>query len=638
MRRTALLTALGILLTACQDQGPLTPQASSAMSGHPELAGQVSALASAGKIVFHSNRDGPFQIYAMNPDGSSVVRLTYSGVDEFDPLWSPDASRITFGRCYADHCDIVVMDADGSDQRTVLSNGFPGAWSPDGNRLAVAGPGGIDILNLQDSGLVNISPLTGVRGWSPDGRQIMIDGPDANGADQIYAYNVDGSGTVQLTHNTNAALSISSMIFSKDGSRIVFSSDFDGPDQDIFVMNRDGSGVTDITNDDGVNQYAPDFSPNDMQFAFVSDRDGDEDIYVMNADGSGVVNITNNDGIFDAGPSWAAPRGPANDNFSGAAAIGALPFSDVTNLASASIEPGEPVPSCAIYYGPVSNTTWYAFTSAQSQTVTARIGYAQISAAVAAYTGGGVSSLTSTGCGVFGNTVTFRANAGTTYYFQVGGLFGQSGQVEFRLELTPPPTASFFEYPYDPSIFDDVQFYDNSYDPGGLGIQSRQWNFGDGASVTTSSYSASHRYGGDGSYTVQLTVTTPDGRTGSTSQTIVVRTHDVAITKFTVPSAASSGQTRQISVGVNSKRNPETVEVQLFKSVPGGYQLVGSLTQAVPVRPSNRTTDFNFSYTFTSVDAQIGKVTFRAVANVSGARDALPADNEAVAAPTKVGR
>jgi len=590
------------------------------------------AAGGAGKIVFHSNRDGPFQIYSMNPDGSGVVRLTYSGVDEFDPLWSPDASRITFGRCYADHCDIVVMDADGSDQRTVLSNGFPGAWSPDGNRLAVAGPGGIDILNLQDGGLVNISSLTGVRGWSPDGRQIMIGGPEG---DAIYAYNVDGSGIVQLTHST---ATYRSPTFSNDGNRIEFTSDLDGPDNDIFVMNRDGTGVTDVTNDDAINEYDAAFSPDDRQFAFVSDRDGDEDIYVMNADGSGVVNLTVNDGIADGGPSWAAPRGPANDNFSGAAAIGALPFSDVTNLASASIEPGEPVPSCAIYYGPVSNTTWYAFTPAQSQTVTARIGNAQISAVVAAYTGGGVSSLTSVGCGVFGNTVTFRANAGTTYYFQVGGLFGQAGQVEFRLELTPPPTASFFAYPYDPSIFDDVQFYDNSYDPGGLGIQSRQWSFGDGASATTSNYFVTHRYGADGSYTVQLTVTTPDGRTASASQTLLVRTHDVAITKFTVPAAASAGQTRQVTVGLNSKRYPESVQVQLFASVPGGYQLVGSLTQSVPVRAANRTTDFSFSYTFTDADAQIGKVTFRAVANVVGLRDALPADNEAIADPTKVNR
>jgi len=58
----------------------------------------------------------------------------------------------------------------------------------------------------------------------------------------------------------------------------------------------------------------------------------------------------------------------------------------------------------------------------------------------------------------------------------------------------------------------------------------------------------------------------------------------------------------------------------------------------VPVRPSNRTTDFNFSYTFTSEDAAIGKVTFRAVASIIEARDALSADNEAISSPTKVGR
>jgi Tol biopolymer transport system component len=346
------LLAYTAVLVGCTDvDRPVAPKRDGPLFS--QMAGSA-----AGRIVFHSNRDGPFQIYSMNPDGSDVVRLTYSGIDEYLPLWSPDGSRITFGRCYSDRCDVVVIDANGGNERTVLSNGFPGAWSPDGNRLAVAGPGGVDILNLQDTGLVNISALPGVRGWSPDGRQILLDGP---GDDAIYAYNVDGSGTVQLTHNTATYLS---MMFSNDGSRIVFTSDLDGPDNDLFVMNRDGSGVTDITHDDGVNQYDAVFSPNDTQLAFTSDRDGDEDIYVMNADGSGVVNITNNDGIADGGASWVRPRGPANDDFSGAAAIGALPFSDVTNLTSASIESGEPVPSCAIYYGPVSNTTWYAFTLA----------------------------------------------------------------------------------------------------------------------------------------------------------------------------------------------------------------------------------------------------------------------------------
>ncbi len=105
-----------------------------------------------------------------------------------------------------------------------------------------------------------------------------------------------------------------------------------------------------------------------------------------------------------------------------------------------------------------------------------------------------------------------------------------------------------------------------------------------------------------------------------------------------MPKAASAGQTRQIVVGINSRRYPETVEVQLFKSVPGGFQQVGVLTQSVPVRPSNRTTDLSFSYTFTGADVQVGKVTFKAVARIVDARDALPADNEAIASPTKVNK
>jgi hypothetical protein len=52
----------------------------------------------------------------------------------------------------------------------------------------------------------------------------------------------------------------------------------------------------------------------------------------------------------------------------------------------------------------------------------------------------------------------------------------------------------------------------------------------------------------------------------------------------------------------------------------------------------NRTTDFTFSYTFTAGDTSIGKVTFKAVAVLVGARDGLPADNEAIAPPTKVSR
>jgi hypothetical protein len=164
------------------------------------------------------------------------------------------------------------------------------------------------------------------------------------------------------------------------------------------------------------------------------------------------------------------------------------------------------------------------------------------------------------------------------------------------------------------------------------------WQFGDGESFT--GFNAFHRYAADGDYTAVLNVTTVDGRTASQTQTVHVKTHDVAITKLSAPQSARSGQTKQITASLRNTRYPENVQVQLFKSSPsfGGFQQVGTTTILVPVRQGNQTIPVVFSYTFTSEDAVVGKVTFRAEATLVNGRDALPADNTAVAPPTKVTR
>lgn len=322
---------------------------------------------------------------------------------------------------------------------------------------------------------------------------------------------------------------------------------------------------------------------------------------------------------------------PSNDDFANAGRITALPFSDTTDTTAATLEPGEPAPACG--GGQLAGSVWYVFTPAVSETVSATGGFG--SSLVAAYTGTSIGSLSPLGCRAFGTPLTLGLTAGTTYYFQSGGLFGQRGPLTFGLVVTPPPTVQFFFNPSDPSIFDSVQFLDESFDPGQVGIQSETWDFGDGTTAT--GCCPSHRYAADGNYTSRLTVSTFDGRTGSASQTVHVATHDVAITKLTVPQAAKVGQTRAISVGLSDFRYPETVQVQLLKSgTGGGFQLVGTLTQSVSVLSGNRTTPFDFTYTFTADDAAVGRVSFEAVATIVNARDAQPADNTALALPTSV--
>ena len=325
---------------------------------------------------------------------------------------------------------------------------------------------------------------------------------------------------------------------------------------------------------------------------------------------------------------------PENDNFASAKVIGGLPFNEDTDTLYATTEPGERSSSCS---GPVYKTVWYAFSPVTdgSFTLTADSWYGKV---VAVYTGSDMANLAEIGCRTFWyqGRLPFHGDAGTTYYIQVGSYNDEGGWLNVGLNVAPPPEASLGFWPGDPSTFDTVQFYSNSHDPAELGIQTNAWDFGDG--TTSNDWSPAHQYALDGDYTVSLTVTTVDGRTASTSQTVHVGTHDVAIVKLVAPNAARVGQTRSLAINVKNTRYPERVRIELYKSVPGGFQWVTTTEQNIPVRAGGRTTSVNMSYTFASEDALMGKVTFKASANIVDRRDALPADNEAISSPTKVSR
>lgn len=320
---------------------------------------------------------------------------------------------------------------------------------------------------------------------------------------------------------------------------------------------------------------------------------------------------------------------PANDDFASATTVASLPFSQPLDTTAATVELDEPTPSC----GALSHTAWYSFSPAVTGSYVARL-IGPFSNLIAVYTGSALGSLTSVGCQNSPNFLTFQATAGTTYHLQTFA----TGPMTVEIDVAPLPVASF-SAPFEPSIFETNEFDDFSFDPAGVRIATRAWDFGDGATAGNVCC-PTHRYTSDGDYTVTLVVTTPDGRQASATRLVQVRTHDVAITKFSVPTSAKSNQTRQLTVALKNTRYPETVSVQLYRSMPGffGWELVGTTTGLVPVLKGGRTTDVAFTYTFTSADATVGKVSFRAVATIVGPRDAVLADNEAIASPTKVTR
>ncbi|HKP71847.1 MAG TPA: hypothetical protein VJT82_02850, partial [Pyrinomonadaceae bacterium] len=84
--------------------------------------------------------------------------------------------------------------------------------------------------------------------------------------------------------------------------KIAFVSSRDG-NQEVYVMNSDGSNQTNITNN-GTYDSDPSWSPDGQKIAFTSDRDGQYHIYVMNADGTGVTQLTSGIDV-DQEPSWS---------------------------------------------------------------------------------------------------------------------------------------------------------------------------------------------------------------------------------------------------------------------------------------------------------------------------------------------
>jgi PKD repeat protein len=164
---------------------------------------------------------------------------------------------------------------------------------------------GQQVLNvLQPDGVVE--PIGDAFGnnrepaWSSDGTRIALV-TDRDGNNEIYVMNADGSGAFNLTNAPDSAESAPA--WSPDGSRIAFVTDRDGNDE-IYVMNADGSGAFNLTNAPDSAESAPAWSPDRTRIAFVTDRDGNDEIYVMNADGSGAFNLSNT-GSNEAFPAWS---------------------------------------------------------------------------------------------------------------------------------------------------------------------------------------------------------------------------------------------------------------------------------------------------------------------------------------------
>jgi len=90
------------------------------------------------RIAFASDRDANWEIYLMDPDGGAVQNITDSLADDWEPAWSPDQELIAFVSDRDGNAEIYTMKPDGSDVQRITDDpatDWEPTWSPDGETL-----------------------------------------------------------------------------------------------------------------------------------------------------------------------------------------------------------------------------------------------------------------------------------------------------------------------------------------------------------------------------------------------------------------------------------------------------------------------------------------------------------------------
>ncbi|QYK50164.1 MAG: PD40 domain-containing protein [Anaerolineales bacterium] len=215
-------------------------------------------------VLFASNRTGRYQIYEYQLASDQLTQLTeFTNISAFAPTASPDGRWIVFyatrdGQTYPASHSIWVMARDGTGalqltQRT--GGGWDPVWSPDSTRIQFAGEVNgfpqLFVMNADGSQLSQVTRLSGLRGrndWSVNGLLATYLGGSWDR--DIYVFDTQGENVVQLTDGGNNL----APSFSPDGQWLTFMSYRDNPRQDlgceIYVMRVDGTDARRLTSND----------------------------------------------------------------------------------------------------------------------------------------------------------------------------------------------------------------------------------------------------------------------------------------------------------------------------------------------------------------------------------------------------
>jgi VCBS repeat-containing protein len=290
-------------------------------AGEIRADGVDPAWSADGSQIAYSDSSSAFNnIWKMSPDGTGALQVS-SGNADFEPAWSPAGDWIVYRQL------VTLAPLTGTATATdltgiTLTDAAPNPFlnvrvDDEVTNTTTGGKGTVTKIEGDVVTMTALAPLT--TGWTV-GDTYSISAERG----RIYKMRSDGTGTAELLSTLATPTSYYNdytPAWSPDGSTIAFSTDRNGNDDVLTIgISGDGAGFENLTPDIGLGDFDdvswdPAWSPDGTMIAFSSAEHPTivpgtpENIWVMNKNGSGKVNLTSAALSKDESATWSPDGG-----------------------------------------------------------------------------------------------------------------------------------------------------------------------------------------------------------------------------------------------------------------------------------------------------------------------------------------
>jgi len=275
-----------------------------------------------GTIVFRRNlADFPDNYYFIKLDASESAISQITTFDAYIPsnlALSPDGSEILFsyfvykGQTKTFLWQLYTMDINSLIAHNISPSLFDdsyGAWAPDGKKIAFWSYRNsyssiwlVDLDNDSSFYLTEVAEINRTRpAWYPDGEHLLFVDSDSSGKPTLFQLSLSSSERTPLysDERSSSEVAFKHPMISPDGKMAVFVKAFLDNTEEVWTFELEARAATRLTQ--GHSDWHPIWSPDGLKILFSRTRY----LFVINKDGSDLTQITFRDDCTDEFPSWS---------------------------------------------------------------------------------------------------------------------------------------------------------------------------------------------------------------------------------------------------------------------------------------------------------------------------------------------